>query len=117
MLFRSYLGGVAAASYVNTSGAYTISGIHTYTANLVVNAAIIAGGNSGAAGQVLTSNGTGNVYWSTVSSSVNTAASYTWTNTNIFTANVTVNGAIIAGGNSGTAGQLLASNGTGNVYS
>lgn len=32
-----YLGGVPAASYVNTSGAYTISGIHTHTANLVVN--------------------------------------------------------------------------------
>ena len=111
------LGGVAAASYVNTSGAYTITGIHTHTANLVVNAAIIAGGTSGSAGQVLTSNGTGNVYWSTVTSGgVNTAASYTWTNVQIFTANVTVNGAIIAGGNSGTAGQLLASNGTGNVY-
>ena len=64
----SFLGGVAAASYVNTSGAYTISGIHTYTANLVVNAAIIAGGVNGTAGQVLTSNGTGNVYWSTITS-------------------------------------------------
>jgi hypothetical protein len=30
------LGGAAAASYVNTSGAFTISGIHTYTANIVV---------------------------------------------------------------------------------
>ena len=30
------LGGVAAASYVNTSGAYTISGIHTHTANIVM---------------------------------------------------------------------------------
>ena len=58
------LGGVAAASYVNTSGAYTITGIHTHTANVVVNSAIIAGGNSGTAGQVLTSNSTG-LYWST----------------------------------------------------
>lgn len=62
------LGGVAAASYVNTSGAYTISGIHTHTANVVVNGAIIAAGSSGSAGQVLTSNGSSNVYWSTVSS-------------------------------------------------
>jgi hypothetical protein len=30
------LGGVAAASYVNTSGAYTITGIHTYQVNVVV---------------------------------------------------------------------------------
>jgi hypothetical protein len=60
------LGGVAAASYVNTSGAYTISGIHTHTANVVVNGAIIAAGSSGSAGQVLTSNGSSNVYWSTI---------------------------------------------------
>lgn len=32
----SNLGGVAPTSYVNTSGAYTISGVHTHTANLVV---------------------------------------------------------------------------------
>jgi hypothetical protein len=32
------LGGVAAASYVNTSGAYTITGVHTYSANVIVNA-------------------------------------------------------------------------------
>jgi hypothetical protein len=31
------LGGVAAASYTNTSGAYTISGVHTHTANIVLN--------------------------------------------------------------------------------
>lgn len=31
------LGGVPAASYVNTSGSYTITGVHTYNANLVVN--------------------------------------------------------------------------------
>ena len=31
-----YLGGVAAASYVNTSGAYTISGVHTHSANVSI---------------------------------------------------------------------------------
>jgi hypothetical protein len=32
------LGGVAAASYTNTSGAYTISGVHTHSANVIINA-------------------------------------------------------------------------------
>jgi hypothetical protein len=32
-----FAGGVAAASYTNTSGAYTISGVHTHTANIVIN--------------------------------------------------------------------------------
>jgi hypothetical protein len=86
------LGGVAAASYVNTSGSYTISGIQTYNANLVIGstgelvfntaAGIYANGSLGTAGQVLTSNGT-TVYWATAAGggSVNLASSYAWTNT------------------------------------
>ena len=35
----AHLGTVPAASYVNTSGAYTITGVHTHNANLFVNAA------------------------------------------------------------------------------
>lgn len=35
----NYLGTVAAASYVNTAGSYTITGVHTHNANLFVNAA------------------------------------------------------------------------------
>ena len=56
----------APTNTVNTSSAFTITGVYTHTANLVVNTAIIAGGNSGTAGQVLASNGSGNVYWATV---------------------------------------------------
>jgi hypothetical protein len=59
----SYVDGKA---YINATGNYTISGIHNHTANLVVNGAIIAGGTPGTAGQVLTSNASGNVYWATV---------------------------------------------------
>ena len=40
------LGGVVAASYVNTSGAYTITGIHTYNANVFVNTASLLVGNA-----------------------------------------------------------------------
>ena len=75
------LGGVAAASYVNTSGAYTISGIHTYSANLIIGstseiiinsaAGIVANNSFGTAGQRLTTNGSA-VYWSNAVSSVAT---------------------------------------------
>ena len=53
---------------VNTTAAFTISGVHTHSANLVMSttAGISANGGFGTAGQVLTSNGT-TVYWSTVS--------------------------------------------------
>ena len=59
---------------VNTSGAFTFSGVQTYNANVVIGstgelvfntaAGIYANGSLGTAGQVLTSNAT-TVYWST----------------------------------------------------
>ena len=68
------LGGVAAASYVNTSGAYTLSGNISFSSNLTIaatgeliianGAGIYANGSLGNTGQVLTSNGSA-VYWST----------------------------------------------------
>jgi hypothetical protein len=60
------------------------------TSDIVFNSAagISANGSFGTTGQALTTNGTA-VYWSTIGT--NTAAQYTWTNTNIFQANVTVN--------------------------
>lgn len=61
------LGGVAAASYVNTAGDYTISGIHTYNANIVISSGLIANGGVGVAGQALQSNGS-SVYWANVTS-------------------------------------------------
>jgi hypothetical protein len=74
----TYLAGLAATNYVNATGSYTFTGLHTHNANVIfnsnttfkanvtVNSAIIAGGTSGTSGQVLTSNGSSNVYWSTV---------------------------------------------------
>jgi hypothetical protein len=58
----SYLGGVAAASYVNTSGSYTLSGVYTHNANIVLSAGLSANGSYGTNGQYLASNGT-SVYW------------------------------------------------------
>jgi hypothetical protein len=53
---------------VNTSGAFTITGVQTHTANISVNGAFFANGTNGSIGQILTSGGTGNVYWSTFTS-------------------------------------------------
>lgn len=56
-------------------------------------------GSQGTTGQVLTSNGGSNVYWSTVSGggggSVNAAAQYTWSNTQTFQANITFSNTIL----------------------
>jgi len=90
------------------------------TANLTFNTGakiIDSTGSQGLVGQVLTSNGVGNVYWSSVSSGgVNTANQYVFTNTITFNANLSVNGAIFLGGSNGQVGQVLTSNGTGNAY-
>lgn len=61
-----HLGGVGPEAYVNTSGNYTITGVHSHTANLIINttAGVIANGSIGSVGQILTSNGS-TVYWST----------------------------------------------------
>jgi hypothetical protein len=54
--------------------------------------------------------------------STNVSAQYAWTNTQSFsavvthTANVSVNGAIIANGGAGSSGQVLTSSAGGNVY-
>ena len=107
----SYLGGVAAALYTNTSGNYTITGIHTHTANLVVNSSIIAGGNSGTVGQVLTSNGAGNVYWSSLSANLVVRS----TNGNGGTVNTTVTN--VTGINfDESTGLHVTDQGSGNVF-
>lgn len=66
------LGGVAAASYVNTAGSYTITGVHTHNANIVIgtSAGISANGGFGSSGQSLLSNGS-SVYWATAGATLN----------------------------------------------
>jgi hypothetical protein len=131
----SYLDGVAASGYVNTTGAYTISGVHTHTANIVFSNGnvIIANGGFGTNTQVLISNGT-SMYWGTFSAndavSLNgvNATSYvvntdsrTLSGNLVFSgANVTVSGnmrfqdgsQLIANGSFGSADQVLISNGS-----
>jgi len=85
------------------------------TANnrIIVNGAIVASGSVGTTGQVLTSNGTSNVYWSTITTptfSVNTDAQYTWTNTHTFSNSITFSNTITVSGNSTFTGNSKFSN-------
>ena len=75
-------------------------------------------GSQGSPGWILTTNSAGNVYWAAASGGggVNTANQYVFTNTITFNANLSVNGAIFLGGSNGQVGQVLTSNGVGNVY-
>jgi hypothetical protein len=67
------------ANIVNTTAAFTLSGITTFNANISLGSAvnILANGAGGTAGQVLLSGGsTGNVYWGTGTSGSNTQIQY-----------------------------------------
>lgn len=110
------LGGVAAASYVNTSGNYTVSGninftgtnvYHTSTlyaaGQVVIGAAgdlilangsgIQANGTWGAAGYALMTDGSGNDYWG--NPATNTSAQYTWSNTQTFSNTITFSSSLL----------------------
>jgi hypothetical protein len=87
------------------------------TVNTVVNSSTItvssiyANGSLGSNGQALTTNGS-TVYWSTIIGT-NTAASYTWTNTHTFNANVTIAGNATSVFTVGNASVNVYSNGQG----
>lgn len=51
------------ANVINTTAAFTFSGIHTYNANVIFGASVIANSSPGTNGQILTSDGA-NTYWS-----------------------------------------------------
>lgn len=64
------------------------------TANASINA-IVANGSYGTAGQILSANSTGGIYWTSPGgASVDVAAQYTWTNTQSFTNTITFNSVI-----------------------
>ena len=92
------------------------------TANLTVQSITANGTSSPGAGYMLATDAGGNVFWQAAGAvSTNAAATYAWTNTHSFANVVTFNGGIVANssltanGTTGTAGQVLASNGT-SVY-
>ena len=104
----------------------SVNGTTYHQGNVILGSSSVAvglqaNGVYGSSGQVLTSNGTA-TYWAAVAAVTNVASQYAWTNTQSFsavvthTANVSVNGAIIANGGAGTSGQVLTSSAGGNVY-
>jgi hypothetical protein len=96
-------------SFIANSTQLTTTYPTVHTANVTVNGAIIANATSGTAGQVLTSAGTGNVYWSTASGG---GGGFT-NGQSISVANLAVTGSLTAGASVGTSGQALVSTGTG----
>jgi len=118
-----YSNNVYLAGTVNAASHTVGTNFIANSTQLTISTPVSANGGVGTAGQVLTTNGaTGSPYWAAAAAGVNVAAQYAWTNTQSFsavvthTANVSVNGAIIANSTSGTAGQVLTSTGAGNVY-
>ena len=110
---------VSALGYMNTSSNYTITGVHTYNANVALTTPLIANSSAGTRGHVLYSNGTtGSAYWAAVSavagsdtqvqfndggSVSNGSANFTFTKSN---STLTVNGPITGGAISGTSGTF-----------
>jgi hypothetical protein len=127
---------------VNTSGSFTFSNNLTFNANITIGATgglifnsgaklYDTTGSQGTAGQVLASNGSGNLYWTSMAllanneNFINTTASYTFTSTAVHThqANIVIDstGAIVFNtggkfydytGSQGSDGQVLTSNGS-----
>jgi len=97
----------------------TVFTVNSTQANIAV--PLSANGSNGTATYVLTSNGNvGSPYWAAASGGSWTggamANTVTFSNVVTFTANLSVNGAILLGGSNGTVGQVLTSNGTSNAY-
>ena len=111
----TYVNAKVGGGSVNTSAQYSFSNTITFSnsVSFPVGSRILDSlGGQGTAGQVLTSNGTGNVYWSTVTG-VNTASQYTFSNTISFTSNVSIGGNATSELLIGNATVNTTSNGTG----
>jgi hypothetical protein len=99
------------ANIINTTAAFTRTGITTFSANVVLGSSgLSSNGGFGTAGQLLTSNGTA-TYWSTpAAASVNVNAQYVWTNTQTFSNTITFSSIINGTANNANnlGGQLPA---------
>lgn len=103
------------ANVANTTGAFTFSGIHTHSANIIMgpSAAITANGTAGASGQVLTSNGTAVFWTSPAASGVTSVAS----GSGLTGGPITGTGTLAVNANNGIASNatgvyVIAANGT-----
>jgi len=104
----TYVNAKVGGGSVNTQAQYSFSNTITFSnaVSFPVNSRILdSTGSQGTIGQVLTSNGTGNVYWSSVAG-VNTSAQYTFANTITFSSNVTINASASITGNLNVTGTI-----------
>ena len=127
----SYLGGVAAASYVNTSGAYTIGGVLTHNADLIINnnkSFKFQTINTSAYVSLIQQNDDNFVFYSTNTSGGQRAIYAVFANSItssfqfqvpvLFNSSVTLGSqSLSANGGTGTAGQVLTTNGTATYWS
>jgi len=123
-----YSNNVFLAGTVNAASHTVGTSFIANTTQLTIATPLSANGGVGTAGYVLTSNGaTGSPYWAVAAAGTNVASQYAWTNTQSFSNAITFSsganlvfssGARILDSTSsqGTAGQVLTSNGAGNVY-
>lgn len=89
-------GNTTITGFANVSSTLQVTGLATFSANLTLGTTTItANGGVGTAGQVLTSGATGNVYWSTVATTLDAVLGIGNTTTKaLTTGTLTVNGAI-----------------------
>lgn len=114
------------ANVVNTSSSFTITGVYTYNANLIIGAGLSANGSFGSSGYFLYTNSSG-IYWGPLSSPgsntgvmfndsglANTSDGLTFnkTSNNLTVANTLIVKAIYANGSIGSDGYVLTSNGS-----
>jgi hypothetical protein len=98
------------------SGTAAVTGVTTLSANLILGTTTItANGGVGTSGQVLTSGATGNAYWSTVSTTLDSVlGSGNTTTKSLTTGALTVNGAFTASANVNFDSGVLFVNATNN---
>ena len=106
--------------YITVAGQTTITAVGEDTL-AIANGSLVTLSTSNSAPKTLTIDLSANVVTNAQLSAnlanyVNTSGAYTFTNVITHTANVSVNGAIIANGSAGTSGQVLTSSAGGNVY-
>jgi hypothetical protein len=110
----------AAAPSTNVDAQYAWTNTQSYSNTITFNGGIVstntfsANGGVGTAGQVLTSGGAGaNVYWTTLNG-VNTAAQYSWSNTQTFSNTITFGSNILVG-TTANAGSFTTGGGYGST--
>lgn len=105
------------SSNASFSANVAVTGVTTLNANVVLGTTTItANGGVGTAGQILTSGATGNAYWSTVSTTLDSVlGSGNTTTKSLTTGPLTVNGAFTTSTNTATFGTALYGVANGNV--